>query len=75
MQSIEDLSIPAIDGMRHLVVSEDVVTAVAFAVSRDHDVRTAYRFVTALVMTDRLEDRRTWRPVLAWVKRLEQDAR
>lgn len=57
---IEELTLAAIDGMRHLVTSERVVGAAAFAARAGYDDVMAYRFVTALVMTNNL-DRPGWR--------------
>lgn len=68
------LSLAAIDGMRHLATSEDVVAAVAFAARAGHDNRTAYRFVTALTMVDALKDRDRWGGILKAVMDLEAQA-
>lgn len=73
---LDALTLASIDGMRHLTVSEHIVKAVAFAVRAGHKDRTAYRFVTALVMTDALEEgepgTRRWWDVLKAVMDLEQ---
>jgi hypothetical protein len=71
---IEDLTLAAIDGMRHLVTSEQVVNAAAFAARAAYDDVMAYRFVTALVMTNNLERRSEWRTVLRHLAELENGA-
>lgn len=67
----DGLTLTAIDGMRHLTASEDVVAAVAFAARAGHSTRTAYRFVTALVMTDALKNPTRWGDILKLVMDLE----
>jgi len=72
---IEELSLIAIDGQRHLVTSENVVAAVAYAVRRGYGNVTAYRFVTALVMTDQLRGPLgQWPVVLKKIRDLGLDA-
>lgn len=66
------LTLAAIDNTRHLVTSEDIVKAVAFAARAAHSDRTSYRFVTALVMTDMLTERSYWPVVLRAVRQLEE---
>lgn len=68
------LSLTAIDSMRHLTTSEDIVAAVAFAARAGHTNRTAYRFVTALVMRDVLTDPAQWGDLLRQVMDLENGA-
>ncbi len=70
----DDLTLTSIDSVRHLTTSEEVVKAVAFAVRVGHQNHTAYRFVTALVMTDNLADRTDWPKVLLRVMDLEREA-
>jgi hypothetical protein len=67
----DNLSLAAIDGMRHLTASEDIVAAVVFAAKNGHGTTTAYRFVTALVMTNTLTDIAQWRETLERVTDLE----
>lgn len=74
----EELTLPAIDGMRHLITTERIVKAVVFAenyrmgrATLDESTRTAQRFVTALVMTDRLDKASEWTAVLDAVLNLE----
>lgn len=67
-----ELTLTNIDSVRHLTASEDVVNAVAYAARAGASDRTAYRFVTALVMTASLMDRPRWPGVLRAVKELEQ---
>ena len=69
---IEDLSLVRIDGMAHLTISHDLVAAAAFAARAGYGDVTARRFVTALVMTDKLKgrDRRAWGEVLKAVANL-----
>lgn len=69
-----DLSLTAIDGMRHLVTSEDIVAAVAFATSAGHNTQTAYRFVTAVVMVDALKSQDQWGGILKAVMDLKDAA-
>lgn len=71
---IGDLNLVSIDGMRHLVVSEEVVTATAFAARAGFSDVTCYRFVVALVMTDTLKNVGQWRTVLAKVCSLKISA-
>lgn len=66
-----NLALAAIDGMRHLAVSEDIVAAAAFAAQAAHSTRTAYRFVTALVMADALKSPTRWGDLLKLVMDLE----
>jgi hypothetical protein len=65
------LTLTSIDSMRHLTVGEDIVAAVAFAARAGHSNRTAYRFVTALVMQDALTDPARWGDLLRMVMDLE----
>lgn len=67
----EELTLPAIDCMRHLSTSWDIVRAVAFAARAGHSDRTAYRFVTALVMIGKLEWPQYWPEILKAVMELE----
>jgi hypothetical protein len=71
MISIEDLSLTSIDGIRHTTTSESIVAAVVFAAKLGHSTRTAYRFVTALVMVNALDDISQWEDVLRQVVTLE----
>lgn len=68
---VNDLTLPAIDCMRHLTTSWDIVRAVSFAACAGHSNRTSYRFVTALVMTDTLEWPQYWPETLKTVMELE----
>lgn len=65
-------SLAAIDSMRHLSTSEDIVAAVAFAARAAHSDRTAYRFVTLLVVRDELTDRSAWADTLRDLMELEK---
>jgi TPP-dependent pyruvate/acetoin dehydrogenase alpha subunit len=66
------LTLTSIDGMRHLVVgSEGIVAAIAFAARAGHSNRTAYRFVTVLVMQDALTSPARWGDLLRMVMDLE----
>lgn len=67
-----ELTLTNIDSVRHLTASEDVVNAVAYAARAGASDRTAYRFVTALVMTASLMDRPRWPGVLRAVADLER---
>lgn len=67
----EDLTITNIDSMRHLVVGECVVKAIAYAVRGDSEDHTAYRFATALTVTGRLENEGCWPELLEKIKKLE----
>lgn len=69
----EELTLGMIDNQRHLTTSIDIVQAVGFAVRAGHSDRTAYRFVTALVMLDRLQPRRWWAATLNTVMQLEKE--
>lgn len=76
----DDLTLAGIDGIRHLITNEMLVKAVAFAVRNTgrkvhtgRDDRTAYRFVTALVMTNTLEASTRWPKVLKTVMDLEAE--
>lgn len=71
---IEELTLSMIDGQRHLTASEDIVSAVAFAARLGWGDVTCYRFVTALVMTDSLQDSSKWRPVLRRIDNLKSTA-
>lgn len=80
MMQPDELSLDSIDSMRHLIVNPLIVKAVTFAVRNTgrevhtyRDDRTAYRFVTALVMTNTLEDGRQWPEVLETVTHLESE--
>jgi hypothetical protein len=68
----EELSLCSIDSMCHLWSNEETVSAVAFAARAGHSDRTAYRFLTALGMTDNLTDRTDWPEVLLRVMDLER---
>lgn len=68
------LSLAAIDGMRHLATSEEIVSAVAFAARAGHGNRTAYRFVTVLVMENALTAPARWGELLRMVMELEAQA-
>ena len=70
---LDELTLTSIDNQRHLATSEDIVKAVAFAIRAGHTDRTAYRFVTALVMTDSLSPRRWWAAALEKVMQLEKE--
>jgi hypothetical protein len=67
----EELTLIGIDGMRDHTVNEQVVNAVAFATRCGHNNRTAWRFVTALAITDNLAGRDNWPQVLMAVMDLE----
>lgn len=69
-----DLTLPMIDGQRHLVAGERLVTAIAFAARTGRSDRTVYRFVTALVMTDSLLRGERWSAVLEAVDALELES-
>lgn len=83
MQEISDLTLDAIDGMRHLVTSEHVVKAIAFAVRHaesmyipDREIdRTAYRFVVAVAMVGALEDTGRWINILDHILNQERVVR
>ncbi|MFE0472697.1 hypothetical protein ACFW2V_13880 [Streptomyces sp. NPDC058947] len=64
-------TLTAIDSMRHLTTSEDIVAAVAFAVRAGHTNRTAYRFVTVLAMQNALTNPTRWGDLLRMVMDLE----
>lgn len=68
---VKELTLTSIDGHRHLTLSQDLVTAVAYAARSGYDDTTCYRFVSALVMTDKLFDHFAWLDVLKHIKRLE----
>lgn len=68
---VRELTLTSIDNHRHLTVSQDLVTAIAYAARSGCDDTTCYRFVTALVMTDSLTDHFKWLDVLKHTKRLE----
>jgi hypothetical protein len=70
----EELTLSMIDHQRHLTTSEEIVRAVGFAVRAGHQNHTAYRFVTALVMTGNLADRADWPKILLRVMDLERAA-
>lgn len=73
---IEELTFGSIDAQRHLITSQDVVAAVAFAVRNAWSDKGAYRFVTALVMTDKLTaDRREWYAVMRQIAKLTMEER
>lgn len=71
--NVNELTLASIDGHRHLAISQDLVTAVAFAARSGYDDTFCYRFVSALVMTDQLHDstRGGWLDVLKHIRRLE----
>jgi len=71
LRFLEDLSLRSVDAMRHLVTSEDVVAAIAFAVRAGHSNVTAYRFVSALAMSDDLDYQPAWPRVLRKIIQLE----
>lgn len=71
---VDDLTLTSIDGHRHLATSEQIVKAVAFAIRAGHTSTTAYRFVTALVMTDSLSPRRGWAATLEKIMQLEKES-
>lgn len=83
MVETRDLTLSGIDGMRHLMTSEPVVRAIAFAVRhtssqyrRDIEVdRTAYRFVVAASMVGALEEEGRWLNILDHVHALERAER
>lgn len=73
---IEDLTFTSIDAQRHLTTSEEIVAAVAFAVRNAWSDKGAYRFVTALIMTDTLTaDRREWYAVMRQISYLTMQER
>jgi hypothetical protein len=67
----EYLTLTNIDAVCHLSASEPIVRASAFAARAAHSDTTAYRFVTALVMTGLLDHRSEWPAVLRMVHELE----
>lgn len=71
MGNCESLSLTSIDSMRHLVVSEEIVAAVAFAARAGHGTRTCYRFVTAVSMKGALKNSSEWGGILKQVMDLE----
>ena len=70
----EELSLYAIDSHRPIVVSPEIVCAVAFAARLGWSERTTYRFVTAVVLTDNLRDRGLWPEIMRKVKNLQVNA-
>lgn len=68
---LEELRLSMIDAQRHLVASEPIIAAAQFAGALGYGPATTYRFVTALVMTDHLEDRDLWLAVLHKVEDLQ----
>ena len=70
---VRELTLASIDNHRHLAMSQDMVTAVAFAARSGYDDTFCYRFVSALVMTGQLYDRTRgeWVRTLHHIKRLE----
>lgn len=70
----EELNLTHIEGMRHLVVNEKLVTAAAFAARTGRPDSTVYRFVVALVLTDTLERGERWSAVLEAVDALELES-
>lgn len=71
---IEDLTFNSIDDVRHLTVSTEIVRAVWYAVRVCQPEATAHRFVTALAMTDNLNNQERWPEVLQAVADLEEAA-
>lgn len=71
--SPDELTLASIDNQRHLVTSVELVSAVAFAARSGHTDRIAYRFVTALVMTDTLGSGIRWPEVLSIVAELTRE--
>jgi hypothetical protein len=73
----ERLTLDMIDSHRHLTTSENIVSAVAFAVRLGHTDQTAYRFVSALGMLGSLdrrsEDAVAWPLVMSKVHRLVRE--
>jgi len=70
---IEDLTLSAVDVGKHAAVSEEVVTAVAFAAKMGYGPATCHRFVSALVVTNTLLDMIEWAAVLRKVRDLQLD--
>lgn len=70
---VHELTLTSIDNHRHLAISQDLVTAIAFGARSGYDDTFCYRFVSALVMTDQLFDRTRggWLDVIKHIKRLE----
>jgi hypothetical protein len=66
-----ELTLASIDNHRHLTTSEEIVKAVAYAARRSGSDVTAYRFVTALVMADKLTSTEFWPTVLDHVLELQ----
>jgi len=71
--SPDDLTLTAIDAQRHLAASPEIVSAVCYAAKIGFGSATCWRFVTALVMTDRLGLPPSWPRVLRAVKDLQLD--
>lgn len=73
MKKQEELTLTGLDRMRHLVVSDQIVKAIAFAARAGHGNLTAHRFVTALTMTGDLTNpsRARWSKVLVQIMDLE----
>jgi hypothetical protein len=69
----EQLTLTGIDSMRHLIINEMMIKAVAFAVRAGHTDRTASRFIIALVATNLLDYSHRWPEILKVVMDLEQE--
>lgn len=67
---VNELTLYMIDSERHLTTSEEIVAAVAYAARDGWSNTTAYRFVTALVMTDNLRNYVVWPVVIRQIKDL-----
>jgi hypothetical protein len=70
MAELEELTLRAIDSMRHQISSETVVKAAAYAARISGSDKTVHQFVTALVMTDNLTNSLSWDRTLRHVMRL-----
>ena len=68
---IEDLSLAAIDGQRHLTTSDEIVRAVAYAARRGYGNVSCYRFVTAVMMLEAPID--VWPQVLKKIDDLKTE--
>lgn len=71
--SPDELTLASIDNQRHLATSIEMVSAVAFAARAGYTDRIAYRFVTALVMTNTLGSGIRWPEVLSVVAELTRE--
>jgi hypothetical protein len=68
---IEDLTLAMIASQMHLTTSRDIVAAVVWAARLGWADTTCYAFVTALVMTDTLQEVFQWPLVLKKIENLK----